>query len=700
MKKKILFLFIISLMLLLTSCYFETGGVNVKLNTPIVELTEDLASWDEIEDALRYEVCLNDEFFYIDLTSYKLHENDQLKVRAIGDNVNFTDSDWSNEVVYKTNSDDGNDNNNNDNSDDNNNDNNNDNLTLGQKIEKEYQDLINGLTTVHTTWEFEATVVDMTATAYNSQYGNYSVKMIVEVDDILIGIYNGYVNGTYPTDIKGLEIGTLVKVSGTISEKYTLTSGKYTADIEFGNPNISWEYEGDIVDPNPISGNNVNFLMINDTHGAFTDSSSGYSIGRFGSLVEELEKKQDYILIHNGDAFQGSYVSGSKYGLPLIDAFNTIGFDCFVIGNHEFDWGIDKIAAYADGDLSNGEANFPFLGANIYYKNTTKTPNWIDPYTVVEYGDLKVGIIGVIGETQESSILTRYVADYEFVNPVNIVKEHAKTLRTTLDCDVVVVATHDYSDELSASFANLSGDSMVDAIFCAHTHQYINESVRRSDNNYIPVVQNNHKNNTASEVIINLDDNGNYDGYKTTFYYPSSYQISSKVQVVIDKYQYLINEASEVIGTTSSSIKKSTLGSYATDAMLTWDYSAYNIGGDIDLAIINTGGIRATIDSGNITRADVFEVFPFNNMVVLVNMRGKDIKSLCNKNGSYFYMDVRNGLSSYQNFEDNTIYQIAVIDYVFEGTYYTEFKNLSKDAYIETNIILRDQLIDYIDQKY
>ena len=79
MKKKILFLFIISLMLLLTSCYFETGGVNVKLNTPIVELTEDLASWDEIEDALRYEVCLNDEFFYIDLTSYKLHENDQLK---------------------------------------------------------------------------------------------------------------------------------------------------------------------------------------------------------------------------------------------------------------------------------------------------------------------------------------------------------------------------------------------------------------------------------------------------------------------------------------------------------------------------------------------------------------------------------------------------------------------------------------------
>ena len=59
-------------------------------------------------------------------------------------------------------------------------------------------------------------------------------------------------------------------------------------------------------------------------------------------LTEEI----DYILIHNGDAFQGSYVSGTYYGLPLVEAFNVIGFDCFVIGNHEFDWGIEKIAAY------------------------------------------------------------------------------------------------------------------------------------------------------------------------------------------------------------------------------------------------------------------------------------------------------------------------------------------------------------------
>lgn len=698
MNRKLLFLLIITFILSLTSCVLPTPtpGTKVNLNTPVVSLTDDIVKWESVDNALRYEINLNDEFFYVDIavTSYKLQDNDIFQIKAIGDNINYLDSDWSKEVNYQKDSNEDVNNPDNENPGDEN-----PTLSLGKQIEKEYQDLKSGVTTEHTTWEFKAIVVDMSATTYSSQYGNYTVKMIVEIDDILIGIYNGFVNGTYPTDISGLEVGCEVTVVGVISENYTLTSGQYTADIEFGNPNISWDYDGN--EEVPSNTNGVKFLMINDTHGAFTDSSSGYSIGRFGTLVEELEQKNgDYILIHNGDAFQGSYVSGLKYGLPLIDAFNTIGFDCFVIGNHEFDWGIDKIAAYADGDLSNGEANFPFLGANIYYKNTTNNPEWIEPYTVVEYGDLKVGIIGVIGEDQESSILTRYVADYEFVNPVNIIKKHAETLRTTEDCDVVVVATHDYSDELNSSLAKLSGNSTVDAIFCAHTHQYINESVLRSDNNRIPVVQNKHKNNTASEVIVNLDEAGNYDGYKTTFYYPSSYAISKEVELVINKYQSLIDDSEVSLGVTNSSIKKATLGDYAVTAMLSWDYDAYNIGGDIDIAIINTGGIRATIDTGDITKADVFEVFPFNNTVVLVNMKGKDIKSLCNKNGSYFYMGVRNGLSSYKNFDDNTVYQIAVIDYVFEGSYYSEFRKLLTSDYIETEIILRDQLIEYIDNLY
>lgn len=660
----------------LNACYLPNMGTVIKLSTPVVTLNEEKAVWKKVDNAVKYEVDINNEIFSIDVSinSYILKNYETLRVRAVGDGINYLTSEWSNSVTYQENS---------------------ENNKIGQQIEQEYQNLINGVSDIHTIWSFTGVVVDMSATYYNTDYANYCVKMILDVDGVLIGIYNGFVSGTYPVDISGLNVGSTVKVTGQISEQYTLTSGAYTTNIEFVNPEISWEKE----EPND-GVTKVNFLMINDTHGAFTDSSSGYSIGRVDSLVDDLTSKNgDYILIHNGDAFQGSYVSSTTYGLPLIEALNKMNFDCFVLGNHEFDWGIDKIAAYADGNLSNGEANFPFLGANIYYKGTTTRPAWIDPYTVVEYGDLKVGIIGVIGDSQESSILTRYVADYDFVNPINIIKEHANTLKTEVNCDVVVVATHDYDDYLNQQIASLSGNSEIDAIFCAHTHQYINESVKRSDGEIIPIVQNYHKNNLASEVVIELDDNGNYDSFKTSFHYPSQYAISSDINEIINNYQQMIKESNESLGSTSRYLNKDMLGVYATDAMLEWDYSEYNFK-DVDISIINTGGIRATIDSGDITRADVFEVFPFNNMIVLVNMSGKDLKSLCRNNDSYLYIDVVDTIGTYNNLDDNTIYQLAVIDYVFEGTYYTEFSKLDQDDYIQTDIILRDELMEYIDNLY
>ena len=446
----------------------------------------------------------------------------------------------------------------------------------------------------------------------------------------------------------------------------------------------------------------INFVMINDTHGAFTDSDAGYSIGRVDSLVEYLEStKGDYIFIHNGDAFQGSYLCGETYGLAMIEALNASDLDCFVLGNHEFDWGIDKIAAYADGNPENGEANFPFLGANIYYKGTTTRPDWIDAYAIIEQDGLKVGVIGIMGPGQESSILTRYVKDYVFADPINIVKTTASYLRDTEGCDVVVVATHDYDSSINSSIAALSGSSRIDAIFCAHTHENVYETVTRSDKVQIPVVQCNHKNNNAQELIITIGEDGSYESHSARKYYPSNYEISSDVAAVIARYQDLINKSNEVIGTTSSSLAKKTLGAYAVDAMLNdANYVGYGFG-SVDVAIINTGGIRATINAGGITRAEVFEVFPFNNAVVLVNLSGKKIKDLYSKNSSYLYIDVADSVgSSYTSLKDNTIYQLAVIDYVFEGTYYTQFNGLSSNDYVETTVILRDILMTYLDQKY
>ena len=452
--------------------------------------------------------------------------------------------------------------------------------------------------------------------------------------------------------------------------------------------------------PNDPSAVNVNFVMINDTHGAFTDSNTGYSIGRVDTLVELLEiTNGDYVFIHNGDAFQGSYVSGETYGRAMVEALNASGVDCFVLGNHEFDWGIDKIAAYADGDPSNGEADFPFLGANIYLKGTTTRPDWIDAYTIIEQEGVKIGVIGIMGDDQESSILTRYVEDYDFVDPINIVEDVATYLRETAECDTVVVAAHDYTPYTNKKLAGLEGSGRIDAIFCAHTHQDISEKLTRSDGAVIPVVQCNHKNNNVQEVILSFDENREYVTFSAQKYSPEKYGISEDVLDIISRYQNLIDESKEVIGVCDGYLSKSTLGRYSVDAMLDDEYAGYSFG-EVDVAIMNTGGIRATINGGDITRAEVFEVFPFNNAVVLVNISGTKIKQLYSQNRNYLYIDVDDSIGDCYDLQDNVIYQLAVIDYVFENTRYSQFDHLKSEDYVVTEIILRDLLMVYLAEMY
>lgn len=446
-------------------------------------------------------------------------------------------------------------------------------------------------------------------------------------------------------------------------------------------------------DNNDDFSKKVNFAMINDTHGAFTDSSDGYAIGRVDSLLDKLENENgDYIKIANGDILQGSYVSSKTYGLALIESLNLMDFDAFVIGNHEFDWGIDKIAAYKDGDLTNGEAEFPFLGANIFYKGTNQRPDWIEPYTIVNYDGIKVGIIGTIGGYQESDILATNVEEYDFLNdPTNLIAGYAKELRNKENCDVVVLATHDYSENLNKKVANLQDDNRVDAIFCAHTHQKVSGSITRADGMIIPVVQNYDKNESLQEVILNLNDEKSMTSFSSKVYYPSSYSISVDFTEIYNNYADLETESAKIIGTTTSYLSRSDIGILAAKAMEVYDYQNSEFS-SIDLTVLNTGGVRSDIDSGSITVAEVFNTFPFENEVYLINAPG----SVCNAiiNDSYFYT-----YTNLNNFSNNQVYTIAVIDYVYVSSYNKElFSTVTLE--VDTNILMRDIFIEYIKQNY
>lgn len=427
----------------------------------------------------------------------------------------------------------------------------------------------------------------------------------------------------------------------------------------------------------------VEIFAINDTHGAIKTDGKTPGMEKVQSVIKSIEKSSSLIKVANGDIFQGGYVSNETHGRVFIDVLNAMKFDCFVIGNHEFDWGFEEISKYKDGNLENGEADFPFLGANIVDKRTNEKPEWLDDYVVVENNGFKVGIIGVIGEHLTSSIAADKVANYTFMDPVPIVENLAEELRVEKKCDVVVVSTHEYESSTNERYARLENNSRIDGIICAHTHQYVEDTLTRTDGVNISAIQSNTKNLTVGLLTINLKDS-KVTSSNAKHYKPINYENDEGILKILDNYSTYFDLSNKKIGHTNSALSRDALGAIAIEAMTNIHKT--------DFAIMNTGGVRTTIPAGDIYAKNIYECFPFDNEIYVITLKGYKLKELISRSGDYLYYNC-----SYYELEENKEYKIAVIDYVFTGTYYTYcFEGIVPE---KTGAYIKDAVVEYFRNK-
>ncbi len=431
----------------------------------------------------------------------------------------------------------------------------------------------------------------------------------------------------------------------------------------------------------------VNIFSINDTHGAaFTDEDANLTgLDKVSTLIKRLENTTSYIKVANGDLFQGEYVSNMSQGKVFIDILNLMEFDCFVIGNHEFDWGLDTIAKYKNGDASDGELNCKFLGCNIVNKTTNQKPCWIDDYVIVENNGLKVGIIGAIGENLTNSIAASSLGNYKFVDPVPLIEELAKELRTEEDCDCVIVSIHEYYQSTLEELAALSGDSLIDGVLCAHTHESIQETITRSDNYSMPVLQSYTKNKNVGTLSITIS---NGKATSSSFKHYTVYDEVSDQNIldIQDNYADIIAASKQSIGYTSSKLTKEDMGDIAIETMCELTGAQYGF--------INTGGVRDVIAAGDITLADVKKVFPFENCVYYMEITGSKLKTIMTKLSSSCYSNCPSSTS----ISNTKTYKVAMIDYVFNNNLNTSVT--SSISYTNTQNMIYDCVLDYIMENY
>ncbi|MFA6583115.1 MAG: bifunctional UDP-sugar hydrolase/5'-nucleotidase [Elusimicrobiaceae bacterium] len=393
-----------------------------------------------------------------------------------------------------------------------------------------------------------------------------------------------------------------------------------------------------------------------DVHGwysarpaAWDKDNSTRPCGGFAVLSTLVKKdKTPHILLDSGDWYQGTPEGNLTKGMASVNIMNLLGYTASAIGNHEYDYGPDNLAKLSKS------AKFPLLGANIYNISDGQRVSYAKPYIITKVGGKKIAIIGESTEDTKTSTMPKYVADLDFKNRAQEVAKLIPEIKEK-DVDAIVVITH---GGLCAKCVGQTVEA-ADVKFSDFDEKEGNLSIARASSGTIALVLGGHSHTGLLH--------GYYDSQSGTWFGESYGYLTSVTRAELDfndKTGKLDNvtvnlvplwvdtigedkrvlralkpvstqvsaEMDKVVGYTDRAITRkgkfdSDLGNWVSDIM------RETVGADI--AFQNTHGIRADIAAGTITIRSIYQVLPFENTLVTMNLTGGQILFLMRENLSH-----------------------------------------------------------------
>jgi len=380
--------------------------------------------------------------------------------------------------------------------------------------------------------------------------------------------------------------------------------------------------------------------------------------------VKNLSADQNALFVSQGDMWQGSCESNSTRGELVTKWMNQIGFSSMTLGNHEYDWGKQFIASNAK------IANFPTLGINVIDLATEKRADYADASVVVEKAGVKVGIIGAIGDCY-SSISSSMVKDVRFAQGEELsglVKAESTRLRNEEECDFIIYSVHDGGDGsgiYSGYDLELSSGNYVDIVFEGHSHN----DYRLQDDAGVWHLQGGGYNRTFNHVAIEIDPATNQyevkigpEAIRTLAYT----DLTNDAETARLMSSYNFSSFYEPIGTNIAERNATVLRQKVADLYLEkglekWSRE-YNI-------VLGGGYISCRspgyLGAGEVTYAQLYNLFPFDNNIILGSLSGAKLLSqfINNSNENYFlaYSEYGNGIKD--SIVDEETYYIIVDTY-------------------------------------
>ena len=464
-----------------------------------------------------------------------------------------------------------------------------------------------------------------------------------------------------------------------------------------------------------LGADRIQIVHTNDIHGHMdvTDKvASGTSTFAQGGLVataaqiERLRAQapERTLLLDGGDAWQGTYISNENKGQAITKIMSLLRYDAQVVGNHDFDWGTENLRQRAT------EASFPFLCANCA-ESTGAVPSYLKPYIVKDLGLVKVAIIGLILPDAASIIKASSIAGIHFTDTAKTLRAHLPQMRK--EADLIVALTHiglDNDRKLASEVPEL------DVIVGGHSHTALRAAVTVGKT---VIVQTGAYTANLGDLELVIDPaskavtavptrSNELLAVASTTAPPSD--VRTQITAIVDDRRAAGKKYTErIVGRTINPLDNPRaecgLGNLVTDGLL--EYGRQQ-GWKSDIAFYNMAGVRASLPAGEITYGQLYQVLPFTNVVVSVDLTGTQLRAVFEAaSGTAGRLHVGGGTFSYKltnpsgqrlvaatvggtAIDPARVYHVVTIDYLLTGgDGHTEFKS-------GTNVIFGDIEVDAV----
>jgi len=356
----------------------------------------------------------------------------------------------------------------------------------------------------------------------------------------------------------------------------------------------------------------VTILHLNDTY-QFTAADGGKRGGLARVMTirkEALKENPNTILTLGGDTLSPSVETRTYRGVQMIDAWNMVGLDYAVFGNHEFDLKTAELLERMK------ESKFPWIGANVIDTKTGKRFADTPPYIIRAIAGVKIGLVGfLLPETKETSSMeaTLSVTDY-CAAARKLVPQMRKA-----GANVIVGLTHMFLNQDK----KLAGCADFDLILGGHEHTLLQASAHRTP---IFKMWADAREVGKFDLFINKRtgklESMDWEVIPVTDAIPDAPEFAP----IVAKYKDLLEKLAVRVGANSVDLdalshsvrtKETNIGNFIADA--------YRKAADADVALVNGGSIRAdlTYNPGPLTMRAVLSMLPFNNPIVKVEVTGK-----------------------------------------------------------------------------